>query len=453
MKLLLTNCLEDSRAYIQSKYPPLGLGYLASYVRQNVSGVEMRIATSDVETAIAEFRPDVVGISSVSQNFNKARELASICRDAGARVVIGGIHISSLPSCLNKHMDVGVVGEGEDTLVELLRLYDGAWSANGLRKVAGVVYHQGNTIELSSARTAIEPLDRLPLPARDLLKNEGNEAYMFTSRGCPYRCTFCASSRYWSHYRRFSAQYVLREIKDLLTRYPHVRSIKMFDDLFIADRQRLKQVVELVRSEGLQKRIRFIVSATANLIDDEVASLLREMNVTEVGMGLESGCSKTLAYLKRGVTSVACNENAVRKLKDNGIWVTGSFIIGAPDETREDIMETLDFIRRVPLDSASVYVLVPYPNTPLWDIVIDRKLIPLDNIHDVDWSVLNVDFSVAQDQAPILSERLSRKELQELFRLCQKEHRRTRTKWALKLLVRQPSKVLNYTLRRMRRLV
>jgi len=436
----------------KASIPPLGLGYLASYVRQNLSDVETRIVTSDPEKAIAEFRPDVLGISSVSQNFNKARELASVGKEAGARVVVGGIHISSLPSCLNRDMDVGVVGEGEETFLQLLRLCDGPWNADNLSKVDGIVYHRGDALDVTPPRRPIEPLDQLPLPARDLLENEGNEVYMCTSSGCPYWCTFCASSRFWTHYRRFSAQYVVREIKDLVERYPDVRSIKMFDDLFIADRNRLRQIVERIRSEGLHRKLRFLVSATANLVDDEAVSLLRQMNVTEVGMGLESGCDSTLAYLKRGVTSVADNERAVRRLKDSGIWVTGSFVVGSPSETREDMMKTLDFIKRVPLDSVGVYVLVPYPNTPLWDIAVNKKLISLADIHNVDWSVLNVDFSVAQDRAIILSEQLSRSELKEVFRLFQRERQLIRAKWAIRLLIRQPSKVFNYASRRMHRL-
>jgi len=453
MRLLLVDCIGDARSYLENKYPAIGLAYLASHLRESPLKADIEIAASNVEEAIVEFRPDVVGISSVSQNFNKAREIASICKDIGSRVVVGGIHISSLPSCLNRNMDIGVIGEGEETFLQLLRLYDGTWDAKVLHKVEGIVFHSGNALEVTPARPLVEPLDRLPFPARDLLRNEGNEAYMFTSRGCPYRCIFCASSRFWLKWRRFSAQYVVNEIKDLLRCYPHVRTIKMFDDLFIADRKRLEQIAELLRSEGLHKRVNLLVSATANLIDDEIVGLLKQMNVTEVGIGLESGCERTLAFLKQGVTCVQDNANAIRKLKDSGIWVTGTFVIGSPKETREDIMETLNFIRKTPLDKASVFILTPYPNTPLWDILTDKGLFSRDTLDSVDWSIFDQCFSTTHYRTPTVSENLSQQELVDLFKLFRREERLISAKWGVKLVFRQPSKVVNYMVRRMKRLL
>lgn len=450
MKILLTNSIADIWSYTENKYPSLGLGYIASYLKKDIPDIEIKITNVDVENEIQNFKPDIVGISSVSQNFNRAQEIASVCKELKLPVVIGGIHISSIPLCLNTNMDIGIIGEGEKSFLQVVKSYDGNWSYNNLSKIKGVVYRRNTNIETTPLRDSIDPLDQLPFPARDLLKNEGNEAHMFTSRGCPYKCIFCSSSRFWKRYRLFSAKYVVEEIKDLLKHYPHVHSIKMFDDLFIGNRKRLREIVRLIKLERIHERARFLISASTNLIDDEAIALFKEMNVTEVGMGLESGCERILTYLKKGVVSIKDSYRAIKKLKDNGIWVTGTFIIGAPGETKEDILETLNFIKKIPLDKFTTYVLIPFPNTSLWDLAIERELISLHDIEHMDWSILNTDFCSVKDKAPVLSEKLSRQELLALLKIFRKEERRVTAKWVLKLVISQPSKVINYAVRRIK---
>ena len=453
MRILLIESVVNIRSYIENKYMPLGLGYIASYLRKNLTKIEIKIINSSIEDHIKDFKPDIVGISSVTQNFNKAKEIAKICKSKGLPVVMGGVHISSIPSCLNKDMDIAVLGEGEETFLQLVKLFHGKWSQEELEKVDGIAYRNGEKLKYTSLRRLIDKLDELPFPARDLLGNKSNEAYVFTSRGCPYKCVFCSSSHFWKKYRVFSASYVVEDLKDLLSHYPHVRTIKMFDDLFIADRVRLKEVVRLLKQEGLHKRCQFIISSTANLIDDEAIALLKEMNVSEVGMGLESGCETTLRYLKRGVVTVQDNINALKRLKASGIWVTGSFIIGSPNETKNDALKTLHFIKTMPMDKITTYVLIPFPNTPFWNIAIEKGWVSTDDTNDIDWSIFNTDFTVVSDKLPLLSNRMSRPEIKELLSVFRRQENYHAFRWAIKIAIKRPSKLINYLLQRLRRLI
>jgi anaerobic magnesium-protoporphyrin IX monomethyl ester cyclase len=251
---------------------------------------------------------------------------------------------------------------------------------------------------------------------------------MFTSRGCPYRCVFCSSSRFWGKLRFFSAEYVVKEIKSIKETYPQVKMISFYDDLFIADKPRLKRIVELLTEESLNEKLAFSCSCRANLVADDVAKLLKEMNVVSVGMGLESGNQRILTYLKGEGITVEHNRNAVKILKKNSLAANASFVIGSPDETREEILETLEFIKEINLDFVDTYVLTPLPGTPVWEYAKKRGLVS-DNM---DWGKLDVSFAENHEKAIILSEKLSREELLSLYKTFQSLRYRTMLKNALK---------------------
>jgi anaerobic magnesium-protoporphyrin IX monomethyl ester cyclase len=125
----------------------------------------------------------------------------------------------------------------------------GHFDKKGLAKIDVIVFRRENRIIITGKRCPIEPLDKIPMPARDILKIE-ESAHMFTSRGCPDNCTFCASCRFWDKVRFFSADYVVDEIKLLVSRYK-VKKIAFFDDLFIANKARIERILNLLKEEGI----------------------------------------------------------------------------------------------------------------------------------------------------------------------------------------------------------
>ncbi len=413
IKILFIDAKDTSRA-IETVFPPLGLGYVVSSLRRRFGedAAECRIVSAGVDEALDSFKPDLVGISAVSQNYCKAIAAAAVAKKRGLPVIIGGVHISMLPHSLDADMDLGVMGEGEETFCELFDLFrrKGGFPKDELPAVNGIIFRgKDGALVTTAPRTLAAPLDIIPFPARDLFETRP-EAHMFTSRGCPFRCVFCASSRFWNTVRLFSAEYMAAEIELLVTKYG-VTGINFQDDLFTCDLDRIRRVKEILAARGILGKVKFSGAIRAELVNDATIFLLKELGVVGLGLGLESGNDRTLKYLKGPSASLAHNEEAVAIIKKHGIGVFGSFIIGSPQEEKEEILDTLRFIKRSGVDAFGLYVLTPFPGTPVWEYAKKKGLVS-DNM---DWNLLSVNFSENSDSALILSEKLDRREIKVLY--------------------------------------
>lgn len=441
-RFLFVNAIDTERP-VQTFLPPLGLGYLVSSLRKAFGhhAIKFKIVNDDLEKEIKKFKPHLVGMTSVSQNYNLAIRYAKIAKKYGLPVIMGGIHITTLPSTLTDEMDIGVIGEGEQTIIELFDLFKKGklLHKKNLKKIKGIAFKENGKVVLTKPREIVKPLDNIPLPARDLM-TIGNPTYMFTSRGCPYRCAFCASSRFWGQIRFFSAEYVVKEIKSLFENYK-VDQIDFWDDLFIADRKRLKKIYTLLKKEKLLGKLSFGCAVRSNLVDEELAKLLAKMNFKRVSMGLESASPRILKYLKGKTINVNNHLEAIDMLKKHKIEPSASFIIGSPKETQAEILQTLKFIKKSQLRGFDVYVLTPFPGTPVWEYAKKRGLVN----EKMDWSVLDVDFAKNHQRAVTLSEKLTREELYQLFLKFKGEQKRRLIIYALK----NPLKILKYLIHRL----
>lgn len=413
MRFLFINAI-NPRKKIEVLYPPLGIGYLVSSIRKRFGKdiCQFKVIEDDIEREIIDFKPDIVGISSVSQNYNRAIAFSKVAQKYGIPVICGGVHISMVPSSLTESMDVGVMGEGEETICDLFELFErkGRFERHDLRDIRGIIYwNDGDRIAATEKRALVEPLDRLAFPARDVLKIE-RYTYMFTARGCPYRCTFCSSCRFWDKVRLFSAEYVADEIEDLVTRY-NVESIGFYDDIFPIDAQRVENIRDILDKKNILGRVSFTCSIRANMVHNDIIHLLKDLGTKFIGMGLESGCDETLTFLKGGHINIEDNKRAINIIKKHRISVVGSFIIGSPEESKHNILKTLRFVKRSRLDEFALYVLTPFPGTPIWDYAKSRGLVD----ETMDWDKLNVNFEESHDSAVILSTQLTRKEIWRLF--------------------------------------
>ncbi len=430
MKVLFVNAV-DPASEVENRFKPLWPAYLAAYCNGFLAKgqVEFRFLSGKLEEQLQTYGPDVVAIGGVTQNFHHAVRCAAESKTRGAVVIVGGPHISALPSCLSNHMDVGCIGEGEQTFLELMQivLKHGGLPVDALRGVRGIVFRAGDRLSKTPARPLLEKIDAIPHPDRSLVKAFQPHSYMFTSRGCPYKCVFCASSRFWQKVRFASAEYILEEIELLAEK--GARTISFYDDLFAVNKQRLERLADLLSSTGVNRNLRFTCSLRANVVTRDLVELLKRINIVSVGMGLESGSDRTLSFLKGNVT-VADNDKAVRLLKEAGIQVNASFVIGSPDETGAEVMDTFRFIRHSSLDFVDTYVLTPLPGTPIWTLAAKRGLVS----DDMDWSRLNVNFEYSWRKAVIVSERLSREDIRRLYM----RFRRQRVYRILKALPRSP---------------
>ena len=419
MKLLLVNAINMEAP--DRLHPPLGLAYIAASLRKEFGDkVECKIIDTHPAKEIRYFQPDIVGITSVSRNYDIAMMYADIVKKAfGLPVIIGGVHISVLPETMTSDMDVAVIGEGERSIVDLM----------GLFIETGCLV--GNIVEDTEL---IKPVDNIPYPARDLLAI-GKHASILTSRGCPYNCAFCSTSRHSRNQVRYhSAAYVADEI-ELIYRDYKPEYITIYDDLFAMDTKRVFEIHKLLAAKNLLGKIEFAANLRGDCVTDELAEVLHQMNFKAVGIGVESGCQKTLDYLKSGGITVEDNARAVALLKKHHVIPYCVFIIGSPHESMEDIQKTVRFIKENDIRHYDINVLVPFPGTPVWDYALSRGLVS----NDMDWGRLDYHIST---EPVLLSEKVSRQELESIVTELENEKEKYRKRRSTKAMIKHPYKYI-----------
>jgi len=342
--------------------------------------------------SLIEEQPDITGISSNSFNFKEAIRISEeIKKHLSIPVIIGGPHISILPYSLPKTADIGVIGEGEETVKELLEIYmrDGVFVPEKLSSVKGIVYREGKIKKVTSQREAIKPLDRIPIPDRTLDSEINWTPCIITSRGCTYKCKFCSLSSCMQKFRSFSVKHIKQELSEIINNienYPHVR---ILDDVFALNIKKLEEIKNFILEHSFQKKVSFDCSVRADLFTEEVCNILKDMNVTRILLGAESGSDKILKYYRKGQT-VEDNQRVLDLCYDYGIEVTASFIIGAPPETEDDLKETYNFISKNREKFWNVHVnpLDPLPGTEIWNYAKKRGL-----VSDYDEEIKSVNLS------------------------------------------------------------
>lgn len=382
---------------IKNNDPPLGLAYLAAYARKHCSLSDFIIVDAeDPLSVIRKEKPDIIGMGPLTGQYPEANLLAArIKSEMGTPILVGGHHISALPQHLaGSHFDIAVIGEGEQTVLELVSAFQSRrqFEDSDLEKINGIVFKSGDGVcKTTPPRDLIRDLDEIPFPARDLLRMKGFYVtlrrskfgepgvytHMMTSRGCPYKCVFCEPTLFWGRPRFHSPEYVVAEIKHLKESYG-VEGILIFDDLFLANRGRVKRIAELLAAQGLDKDLRFSIFGRTDLINEEMLEVLMKMNVRSIDFGLESGSERILSYLKKHTVTVKDHLAALQLCKKHGLHTIGTFVVGSPDETEEDLLETLELVKNPDLDEAYVLPLMPLPGTDLWRYAMGRGLVSED---------------------------------------------------------------------------
>jgi len=447
-RILFINVINESRKKeVEVRQPSFGTLYLASYLSKygGFNDVQVLECGSVSEQVLNSLKPDIVGVSAVTQHFNIAKK---ICQDIkkvmDVSIIIGGYHISALPNNLTQDMDVGVIGEGEETMLELANMLKTiGLNKTHLTKTKGIVFWNNGKLEITPRRELIRPLDKIPFPARHLIHYRPNDNHsMLTSRGCPYHCVFCSSSAFWGSVRYFSPEYVVAELREVWKAY-HPQVVGFNDDLFAVDKERLRRIASLIKKEDFYGSLRFTCTARANLVDRETALLLKDIGVFGVSMGLESGSERVLKYLKAGSVSVEQNKKAIDTLRSSGLKPTATLIIGSPTETREEMLETLDFIKHSKLAAFEAYVLLPLPNTHIWDEAKAKGIV----CDDMDWGRFEIYFEDKPETRVIMSE-LPRNELYSMLQLFKNEARKRLAKRMVVQGLLHPLKAVGFVKKR-----
>jgi anaerobic magnesium-protoporphyrin IX monomethyl ester cyclase len=390
---------------------PLWPAFLAAYAEKQLgtSTFDFQYGSGPIENLLNSKAPDVLCISSVTQNYEYAEQYAACARSKKIPVIMGGMHISSLPSSLSTDMDVACVGEGENTFVDLMSLFvnKGAFRVEDLLKIPGVAFHDGDRVVTTSVRSDRPEIDDLPHPKRSLI-GYGRRGYVYTARGCPYTCVFCSCTRFWGKVRYASPAYILEELRELIDHGAKV--VRFADENFIANTGRLKELARLIDAEGINKKLKFSCWCRANNVTDDVVDMLKTINVVSVKLGLESGNDRVLDFLK-GNVSVEDNRRAVHILSKAGFQVNADFLFGAPDETAAEMMDTYRFIKRSSIAFFDINIFSPLPGTPVWDMAIKKGLVSNTKMK---WNRLNYKFIDDPARAITLSETLTHAQLSKI---------------------------------------
>jgi radical SAM superfamily enzyme YgiQ (UPF0313 family) len=351
--------------------PHFGIAYLSSFIKKHLPAVRISISylsDRELETDIKRLSPDVIGITSTSRRFTKMSRIADKLQKKFALPVIwGGVHISIAPHELPADAVLGVIGEGEHTLKELLEnFYDGRF--HRLDQIKGIVYYRAGQLVVNQRRPHLKSLDDLPYPDLELLRYRylNGRGVLISSRGCPYKCRFCASSIFWDRTRLHSAEYVVAYVKKLVRQHA-VREILIYDDFFTINKQRVARIAELIGSDRELQHIKFECLSRVDCFDAELSINLKKMGIYKVSFGFESGCQETLNYLKNSKVNIEQSRRAVDIAQRAGLQCVGSFVIGSPHETVEQVEQTLDFIQELDLDAVQVTVATPFPGTAIWE--------------------------------------------------------------------------------------
>ncbi|MGD2207406.1 MAG: radical SAM protein, partial [Anaerolineae bacterium] len=274
----------------------------------------------------------------------------------------------------NPAVDAVIRGEFEYTAADLARALDNGGDLSG---VLGITYRDTEGDPRRNAdRVLFEPLDQMPFPARHIVEDAGYRAgiysgghptAMVSSRGCPYRCTFCLwpDVLYGHKFRARSAENVVDEIEEAVRTYGH-DEIYFDDDTFTIDRQRVMDITRLIIERGLHKELEWIAQCRVDTVDREMLEAMKAANCGYILFGVESGSPQMLKKMRKGITLDKVRA-AFKLTRDVGIKTQAFFLFGIPGETPETIRETIEFAKELNASSTQFAVAIPHPGTALYE--------------------------------------------------------------------------------------
>jgi anaerobic magnesium-protoporphyrin IX monomethyl ester cyclase len=357
-----------------------GLGYVAASLASGSNEVRILDFSNNpdnLETrlkAALAMKPELIGFYLTAYTVRGAVEIAGkvrgICKPR--MLVAGGPHVSLEGMGLigeNGVFDVGVVGEGEYSILDLCDVIEGR---KDLRDVGGVIFRDDGEVKATPPRNPIEDLDKLPDPdysnfdSIESMKSQKAWYPLVTSRGCPYSCSFCCNTITGGRWRARKAGAIVEELERVKAAY-RPGGFLVMDDNFTQDIGRAKEFCTLLIEHNLGLPWA-IINTRADRVDSELLSLAKKAGCESIGFGLESGDEDVLKLVGKGET-IEQMRNGVALARDAGLKVSGSFVIGLPKATMQSERKSVEFAQNLRLDLVGFHHLVPYPKTPSFDWV------------------------------------------------------------------------------------
>jgi len=337
----------------QKSSPPLGLGYVATYLKHKLPQIRIKIIDLLVENVdLAEelnsYRPDLIGVTGTTPAAKFMRHLFDRIRSLNPNIpiVVGGPHASAMKTgVFYMSVDFAVIGEGEETFVDLVNALN---SRKNLAEVDGLIYRDANgSIIENKKRAYISDIDTIPMVDRSLFKMEkyASKGTLISTRGCPYNCIFCSQS-FGRGWRAHSPEYVFNEIKEMVTRYG-ARTIRLMDDNPLIKKSRFQDICNLVINSNFFKKVRFELNhgTRMDIVDKEIFLLLKKIGIKKMWFGLESINADVRKGMRKQL-SLDNIERAIEIAQSLGMMVNAFITIGMPGDNYEKSMETMRYVKK-----------------------------------------------------------------------------------------------------------
>lgn len=407
--------------------PPLGLLYIAAFLRQRLNA-DVRLLDARVEPDILKAvadevraqRPDVVGVSALTAEAFLTQKITAAVKaaDAAVPVVLGGPFPTSDPEAalLDPAADAAVLGEGEETFAELVRVIteEGPnWNAPGtLTGVAGLALRGAAKVEYTAPRPPIQDLDSLPFPAWDLIDYKkfwrvsgmaavGIRPYLpiFTSRGCPYQCVYCHQI-FGKTFRGRSPESVAEEVA--LIHKLGTRDIEVLDDVVNYDPERFDGILELLLKRNLRSVLNFPNGLRADIVRPGSLDLLKRVGSGDVALAVETVSPRLQKLINKNLALDKVSRT-IDMLADRRMLSRGFFMLGFPTETEAEMKDTIRFACESRLHLALFFTPTPFPGTALYDMFRRAGKLPPD-LKSIDF-----EFTAAPFNATAMSDETYRR--------------------------------------------
>lgn len=364
------------KRYDAPDFPHIGLAYVASYLASKdiechvIDAKFEKLIFDDIIAKIKTINPDIIGLTAFTLEIENAALFAqAVKKQFQAFVVIGGIHATVLPGETLREFesfDALVFGEGEITLHELVEAYEAGSSFESIR---GVAYRHNNKIIVNDNRPHIEDIDALPVPDWSLFP-KAEEYPLMSSRGCPFKCIFCANPN-GRKPRLKSAQNFAAEVFQVVEKFAP-KKLVFFDEIFTLDKVRTHQILDLFISYDLAGKVEWYTSSHMNCLNYELMLKMKEAGCISLGIGFESGNEDILRSLKKGVSKKR-GLRVVKWAKKAGLPIDAYFILGHPDETKKTAWETIKFAGKLNTEFTTLGIMVPFPGTRVAEWAAEGK--------------------------------------------------------------------------------
>lgn len=399
---------------------PLGIIYLGAILRNAGCDVECcdeRVCTSAEVDAYLQ-KADILGLSALTPHVNRAIRYAEKARQMNPDLitVMGGPHaVVDVDTFLDSgHMDYVIAGEAEDSIVDFMRAVE-TKDDDILDKVPGIAFDkQDGTRFVGPQPPLIKDLDRVPFPAWDMLPfdrysamNKEKLFYIFTSRGCPFRCIFCQKELTGRGFRTRSVENILDELQEIHDKY-EPGNVLFIDELFTCQKKRVYDICEGIQKRGL--KLNMSCETRVDMIDYDMARTMKKAGFNRMYFGVESVSQRSLDTLVKDYKAEKVVE-CLKMIRRAGIWSKVFLIIGTPGETMEDIEETAAGIRAGMADRVRTSLFNPLTATASFEQFADR----------IDPELVRTEY-VDSDRSPYMHENFSNDELNAIKRKMVEEY-------------------------------